>query len=103
MEQTLSNVNPTWIRENNNFLRPKDIGLFHSILLLVENDDPSRFKGYNWAKLKKTLGKSIDFKNSTTQENIEIPSKIENNTIYFRESKTIASNFFKMFETCVCS
>ena len=88
-------VSPRWSRTNDYLTKDSHIRLFHFVLLLVENDDPNRYKGYDWAKLKKTIGKSIAIFNSTKKQDLCIPATIDEDSIYFREKNNIAVNFLK--------
>jgi hypothetical protein len=45
-------VTPPWNRSKEHLSKPEHLKLFHTILLMVENDNSDRFKGYNWSKLK---------------------------------------------------
>ena len=88
-------VSPPWNRSTDYLTKDSHIRLFHSVLLLVENDDPNKYKGYDWGKLKRAIGKSIIIQNNTKQNIISIPDTLNDNSIYFKESNNIAANFIK--------
>lgn len=69
--------------------------LLYSALLLVENDDSSKLKGYHWKELKESVKKDLDIYNNTAKFKITIPNEISLNTIYFSESNNIAANFLR--------
>jgi len=95
MKQVPNKQIPPWDRSKDFLTDEKHLKLFHTILVLVENDDANRLKGYDWKKLKKAIGKSVGIYNSTEQQEIYIPDCIDKDTVYFKEKNSVASNFIK--------
>lgn len=82
-------------RTTNNNLSIDHIKFFYSVVLLVENDDVDRAKGYDWGHVKRTLKPKIAIVNDTRKNKIEIPENISDNSIYFRECDSVAWSFLK--------
>lgn len=76
-------------------LTKEHINFFHEILCMVENDNASRLKGYDWKKLKTSLNNEIHFENNTQNVRISIPNNIQADSIYICESDSIAAKFLK--------
>lgn len=83
---------PKIIRKQNNNLPDHVLQFFHKILLSVEND--GKDKTYNWKNLNK-LRKGLTIESDTKDTKIQIPTKIEMGSIYFKESNSKAKNFLK--------
>lgn len=82
-------------RKSKSSLESPHVQFFYSILLMVENDEPKRITGYNWQSLKKTIKQQITIFNDTENKKITIPTKIDSDTIYFKESSSVAYNFIR--------
>lgn len=71
------------------------MALFHTVLTMVENDENNNLNGYDWRKLKLSLGKKITLFNNTKKKQLSIPDIIDSNTVYICYSNKIAANYLK--------
>lgn len=76
-------------------LNENHLKLFHTVLTMVENDENDNLNGYDWKKLKSSLGKNVTLHNNTQKNKLSIPDIIDSNTVYISYSNRIAANYLK--------
>lgn len=81
-------------RRASNRLPDDVIKFFHKILTAVENDDKVQLKGLNWKNLN-SLSEEIHIYSDTRKKSIEIPSKIQFNTICIKGYSCKGRDFIK--------
>ncbi|MBD5279020.1 MAG: hypothetical protein HDS35_00545 [Bacteroides sp.] len=83
------------MRKKSTTLLPTHLNFFYSVLLIVENDDPTRYKGFDWKKFKDHFSHKVKIFNDSKKKKISIPENIGLNEIYFREYNQVAYNFLR--------